>query len=146
MSDYLERLNGAINQAEAEATPQTIVHSGGHPAPIVPNCIGPSRTGDCSEQWRIDPAIVPANEWPALERAHELTHAAPAQRHTLRNIAEDRAVLQRHHGDFPYDPDNGPGEYSWTLTCMACGGPLEECEWLLSIGRRYGITPEVTDD
>lgn len=140
MSDYLERLNDAINQAEADATPRTIVHSGGYLAPIVPNCIGPSRTGDCPEQWRIDPAIVPADEWPALERAHELTHATPAQRHTLRNIAEDRAVLQRHRAVGVLE--------SVRSICSTCRSiPLHlglnwPCPEVLGIGRRYGIGPE----
>lgn len=39
----------------------------------------------------------------------------------LREIAVKRRILERHRDcDFPFNPDDGPGDYAWTGRCDYC--------------------------
>lgn len=39
----------------------------------------------------------------------------------LRRIKADRKLIELHaESDFPYNPDDGPGDYSWTARCDGC--------------------------
>lgn len=58
---------------------------------------------------------------------HQLCPAdlAHAERHdparVLRQVAVHREILDLHAAhDFPYDPEDGPGDYSWTPRCDHC--------------------------
>jgi len=42
----------------------------------------------------------------------------------LREVAAKRKILALHHGDFPYNPEDGPGDYSWTEQCQCCYQPM----------------------
>ena len=95
MSEMIEQLKAALDEDEQRAIPQTVVHSGGEPAPVVPNCIGPTGNG-CPASWRIDPAFVPVQEWAALKLEHQLTHASPAQRQSLAMVAAVRELIAQH--------------------------------------------------
>jgi len=42
----------------------------------------------------------------------------------LAEIAAKRRILERHANyDFPYNPDDGPGDYAWTPSCDECHEP-----------------------
>lgn len=39
----------------------------------------------------------------------------------LAEVQAKRAILAIHaESDFPYDPENGPGDYSWIARCQGC--------------------------
>lgn len=39
----------------------------------------------------------------------------------MRQVKAYRAILDMHaDSDFPYDPEDGPGQYSWTARCDRC--------------------------
>jgi hypothetical protein len=41
----------------------------------------------------------------------------------LAEVEAKRRILDLHaESDFPYDPDDGPGDYSWAAKCMTCYG------------------------
>lgn len=41
-----------------------------------------------------------------------------------RDLAAKRRRLERHRSyDFPFNPDDGPGDYAWTPVCNACHEP-----------------------
>jgi hypothetical protein len=48
-------------------------------------------------------------------------------RFRLAELDAKRRILDLHfRSDFPYDPDDGPGDYSWTARCNRCHEP-EPC-------------------
>lgn len=54
----------------------------------------------------------------ADDAAHIARHD-PAR--VLRDVEAKRALLAKHaRGDFPFDPEDGPGDYSWTERCDGC--------------------------
>lgn len=113
--DLVMWLRRQLDEDERGAIPKSIVHSGGAPAPVLPNCIG-SGTGDCIDRWTM-PANVPPDEWPAREREHALTHATRAQRKILAEVAAKRAILELH------DPGDTTGTRNWCAGCTEPGKP-----------------------
>lgn len=114
----IEKLRAKLDKQELKWTPKTVVHSGGHPAPVVPNCIGPSGTGDCREQWRIDPTTTPKSEWAALELEHQLTHTTAHQRWHLADVQIKRNILALHFNRNDYCNECGGGWPCATLRCL----------------------------
>lgn len=70
--------------------------------------------------------------------------AAHIERHdpasVLADIAAKRAILGLHNGDYPYDPDDGPGNYSWTARCQECHSE-EPCKTLRLLASAYADRP-----
>lgn len=104
-----EFLLARIAEREREAWCGTVVISGGAPAPEVPNCIGPSRTGDCPEQWRLKAEPTPG-WWKRPDvmqrmREHELSHATAAQRRVraecqaLRRVVAEWGPFETYDGE-----------------------------------------------
>lgn len=57
--------------------------------------------------------------YPTLEQAAHIAEHDPAR--VLREIDAKRQLIARHaESDFPYNPDDGPGDYSWTAQCDGC--------------------------
>lgn len=56
------------------------------------------------------------------------------------DIAAKRAILDLHNGDYPYDPDDGPGNYSWTARCQECHSE-EPCKTLRLLASAYATRP-----
>lgn len=60
----------------------------------------------------------------------------------LRRIAADRQLIELHaESDFPYNPDDGPGDYSWTARCDGCYEDAP-CTTLRVIAEGWGWTEE----
>lgn len=66
------------------------------------------------------PYIVIADCSPGgFSDARHIARHDPAR--VLRDVEAKRALLAKHaRGDFPYDPEDGPGDYSWTERCDGC--------------------------
>ena len=86
-------LRTQLDVDERDATPRVIVHSGGTPGRVVPNCIGASGHGCELGGWSIDPERVPPELWPDVEREHALLHASPAQRRALRDVEAKSQIV-----------------------------------------------------
>lgn len=97
--DLSEFLLARFAEDEAAAHPRTVIVSGGTPAPEVPNCIGPSGTGDCPQNWHLSPE--PHHHWwkrddvQRLMREHELGHASPPQRRALAECEAKRRIVEQ---------------------------------------------------
>lgn len=76
--------------------------------------------------WYIVPFQGEGGEGIEPDDAEHIARQDPA--HTLARIERERAdiaakrrILEMHaDSDFPYDPENGPGGYSWTPQCQGC--------------------------
>ena len=80
------------------------------------------------------------NEWQA---AHIVRHD-PYR--VLRQVERDRRILDRHASyDFPYNPEDGPGEYSWTGRCDYCHDPWP-CPDLRDVAAPYADRPGYRDE
>ena len=101
--NLVEFLEARITEDEAAAHPQTVIISGGYPAPEVVNCIGASGRG-CDVRWGYASNPPGLSGWWKDERVqqtiteHELTHVTPAQRRALAECAAKRAIIARYHG------------------------------------------------
>jgi len=72
---------------------------------------------------------------------HNATHIArhdPAR--VLAEVEAKRRILDLHHGDWPYDPEDGPGDYSWTEQCQGCYKPAP-CPTVCLLALPYADRP-----
>lgn len=59
----------------------------------------------------------------------------------LAEVDAKRRLLAPHAtGDFPHDPDDGPGDYSWTERCDGCGQETP-CQTLRLLALPYADQP-----
>jgi len=116
-----------IADDEADATPRTVIVSGGEPADEVPNCIGAVGHG-CPDGWMLDGKGKPHHWWLEPEPwsqivAHQLTHAYPDQVFRLAECASKRAIVALHYAAATYQRKNG------RLLKTPTGWYCDECQW-----------------
>lgn len=61
----------------------------------------------------------------------------------LAEVKAKRRCLERHSGfDFPFNPDDGPGDYAWTPRCDGhCHGEVWPCTELLDLAAPFNQHP-----
>jgi hypothetical protein len=93
--ELLETLAKHLDEAEKYWWPKTVGYSGDSRTRLVPNCVGPSGTGDCPLQWTLDPDEWPRGSWPELVREHEFSHATYDEWWHLADINAKRRIIAR---------------------------------------------------
>ena len=90
---------------------------------------------------RREPVVYDEGAPTPIQKTHIAKHSPAA---VLRRIAADRKLIAKHAEiDFPYNPDDGPGDYSWTARCDGCYEDAP-CTTLRLIAEGWGWTEETT--
>lgn len=123
MDDLITRLRAALDDHESAAL---------------------GAKGDTGGRWTQDDG--PPEDIVLYDKSGKLTmgQARHIARHdpafVLADIAAKRKLLDMHaESDFPYNPDDGPGDYSWTARCDRCYEDTP-CTTLRLLAEAYGIT------
>lgn len=144
VSDIVAFLEVRLAEDKTKATPQTCIISGGTPAPVVPNCIGPEGRG-CVVNWSLGDVGEVTDAHRALMREHSLTHASPAQRRALAQIEALSAIVKDHKIIVVW-PEGTAGAKYYTGTKRVCASCDEKmpvpCRTLRHLAAPYREHPE----
>jgi hypothetical protein len=83
------------------------------------------RRPDGSISYTIPAALAEDGTWIAagqVAKGYASAVIVHREADVLAEVDAKRRIIAMHAtGDFPYDPDDGPGDYSWTERCDGCG-------------------------
>jgi Family of unknown function (DUF6221) len=144
--DLVEFLTAGFGEEESFARAASTTGSGAVGGHWATGCVCDGECRDRPECERVvgdNIRIYPEGGHDA-DQARHIAYWDPAR--VLAEVAAKRRILARHSRyDFPPDPDDGPGAFSWTPSCEGCHQPWP-CRELLDLVSAYsgraGFRPE----